>query len=297
MDEIKQYENVPLIAQKLIEGFMTGLHKSPYHGFSAEYSEHRAYNEGESIRHIDWKVFAKTDKLYTKHYEEESNLRVYFLLDTSSSMYYPAPAYDKIRFAAWASMAMAYMFHKQRDAVGLFTFCEQIVEEIKAKTSDLHMRNLFALFEKLLQPPISPQKTDLPGVIHRVVKKIPKRSMLIIFTDLLQEHADTKALALALRHCQHYAHEVLLFHIMHEKTEKELQLDERPYLFRPLEGGKIVRVHPRQVQKDYQKKIAHYLQNMQHLCGKGGACYLPADVSEPFERIFFECIARRARMR
>ena len=231
LDDIKQYENVQLIAKKLIEGFMTGLHKSPYHGFSAEYSEHRAYNYGESVQHIDWKIYAKTEKLYVKRYEEESNLRVYFLLDVSSSMYYPSPTFDKIRFALWATMAMAYLFHKQRDAVGFFSFSEMVVDELKAKTSPVHLQAIFARFQKLLSPPVTPKKTELPNVLHQVAQRIPRRSMVVVFTDLLQNDGNITALSPALAHCRHHAHEVLLFHVVHEATEKNLQLENRPYFF------------------------------------------------------------------
>ena len=296
LEAVKGYEDLQLVAKKLIEGFITGLHKSPYHGFSVEYSEHRAYNYGEPIRHIDWRAYTRTEKFYVKRYEEETNLRAYFLLDVSSSMYYPAPDFDKMRFSVWAAAALLHLLHRQRDAVGAFSFSEAIVGQVEAKTSGVHLPSVFSFLHKLLSPPPAPRKTALPEVLHQVARRIPGRSMVILFTDLCQHDEPVQALSLALEHCRHCAHEVLIFHITHEKTEKDLQLENRPYFFHPLEGGRRLRLNPLDVQKDYQKKMKVRLHEVQNVCGAAGASFLPADVGDSFEKVFLACLARRAKM-
>ena len=160
LDDVKQFSNIELLAKQMVEGFITGLHKSPYHGFSVEFAEHRLYNTGESTRHVDWKIFAKTDRLYTKRYEEETNLRCQIVIDQSSSMYYPEHNFGKMRFSVLAGAALTYLLHKQRDAVGLHTFSDKLELETPVKSSASHIHKLFIQFNHLLEKQKTEKYTD-----------------------------------------------------------------------------------------------------------------------------------------
>ena len=186
INKLKEYANVEMLARQLVEGFITGLHKSPYHGFSVEFAEHRLYNYGESTRHIDWKVFAKTDRLYTKRYEEETNLRCFIAVDTTSSMYYPQPGFGKIKFSILAGAAISFLLQKQRDAVGLFSFSNEINYQSQVKSTSSHVHQLLLKYQELFEQPPVHHQTNVAEVLHEIAGKIPKRSLVVIFSDMLQ---------------------------------------------------------------------------------------------------------------
>ena len=213
IDKLKEFSNIEMLARQMVEGFITGLHKSPYHGFSVEFAEHRLYNYGESTRHIDWKVFAKTDRLYTKRYEEETNLRCFLVLDNSSSMYYPEPGYGKIKFSILAAAALAFLLQKQRDAVGLYTFSDQIEVQTEVKSTATHVHKLLLELQKLFDGEKTSKRTNVPSVLHQIAKKIHKRSLVIIFSDMFQRTENQDEMFSALQHLKHNRHEVLLFHV------------------------------------------------------------------------------------
>ena len=172
LEDIKHLGNIELLARQMVEGFITGLHKSPYHGFSVEFAEHRLYNTGESTRHIDWKLYAKTDRLYTKRYEEETNLRCQLVIDQSSSMYYPETNFGKMRFSVLASAALTYLLHKQRDAVGLHTFSSQLELETPVKSSASHVHKLFLMLNELLNKPKTEKRTNVAAILNQLAQKI-----------------------------------------------------------------------------------------------------------------------------
>ena len=177
-----------MLARQLVEGFITGLHKSPYHGFSVEFAEHRLYNYGESTRHIDWKVFAKTDRLYTKRYEEETNLRCRILIDASSSMQHKGGAeLSKLQCSTWCAAVFLQLLKKQRDAVGLDVFDETIFQSSSMASSGRHYRDLMLKLSNLLSHSSSNKTTDLPKAIHQLARQMHRRSMVVIFTDLLSQ--------------------------------------------------------------------------------------------------------------
>ena len=215
---IHSFENLEFLARQLVDGFITGLHQSPYHGFSVEFSEHRLYNPGESTRHIDWKVFARTDKLFVKRYEEETNLRAHILLDVSPSMYYPAPSHDKLKFSILAAAALTTLLTRQRDAVGLVTFANTIELQTPVRSTSTHRHTLLLALQQLLERPPAPKTgrgTDVAGTIHAIAQQIPKRSLVILFSDMLgQGTAEQDAALAALQHLKHQHHEVLLFHVL-----------------------------------------------------------------------------------
>ena len=200
IQEVHRISGLEFLARQVVEGFITGLHKSPFHGFSVEFAEHRIYNSGESTRHIDWKLFGRTDKLFVKRYEEETNLRCQIVIDRSPSMYYPEKSTsgklppNKVSFAAYAAAAFVYMLKKQRDAVGLTVFADAIESQTPAKSSVAHQKLIFSQLEKLLQSwkPEMKGKTSAVEALHRVAESVHKRSLIVVFTDLFDSGRNNK---------------------------------------------------------------------------------------------------------
>ncbi|MDH5598641.1 MAG: DUF58 domain-containing protein, partial [Cyclobacteriaceae bacterium] len=226
---IKEFGNIEFLARQMVEGFITGLHKSPYHGFSVEFAEHQLYNTGESTKHIDWKVYARTDRLYTKRYEEETNLRCMLLIDHSPSMYYPKETKGKLLFSILAGASIAYLLHKQRDAVGLCTFSDEIEDKTEIKSTRTHLNKILLLLENLMHTEKPAKATNVAKVLHEVAETIHRRSLIILFSDMFDSDTDIDDLFSALQHLKHKEHEVLLFHVTDYATEHDLNFEERPY--------------------------------------------------------------------
>jgi len=297
LSKVRKYGNIEFLARQLVEGFITGLHKSPYHGFSVEFAEHRLYNSGESTRHIDWKAYGKTDRLYTKRYEEETNLRCHILLDSSSSMYYPLDNYGKITFSILAAASLAYMLQRQRDAVGLTTFAEEIEQNTPVKSTPGHVHTLMLQLEQLLQRPPTGKKTAVSRVLHQVADKIHKRSLVIIFSDMFENMEDSDAMFSALQHLKHNNHEVLLFHVFDSVTETELNFKDRPYIFKDIESGEKVKVHPSQVRDFYQQSIKTYFDKLKLRAGQYKIDFVEADISRGIEGILQAYLVKRSKMK
>ena len=291
----KQYQSLDFIAKSIVEGFIHGLHRSPYRGFSVEYAEHRIYNPGESTRHIDWKVFAKTDRLYTKSYDAETNLRAYLVLDISSSMYYPVPGYNKMKFSTYTSAALTYLFQKQRDGIGLFTFNEQIKDELPAQSTTTHTRHLLTYLDKILRNPLKHQSTALAESIHHIATKIPRRSLVIIFSDFLTT-THQEAVYTALHHLRYKQHEVVLFHITDRATEEELKFADRPHIFYDLETQGRVSLNPSEIREQYQKQRSAWQAEVEARCGLLGVTFFQVDVEEPFAKSLLTCLMKRSEM-
>ncbi|MCR5889280.1 DUF58 domain-containing protein [Hymenobacter sp. J193] len=291
---IRSFENLEFLARQLVEGFITGLHQSPYHGFSVEFSEHRLYNPGESTRHLDWKVLARTDKLFVKRYEEETNLRCHLLLDVSPSMYYPAPDFDKLRFSILCAAALCTLLQRQRDAVGLVTFADQVELQTPVRSTSTHRHTLLLTLQQLLQRPVVRRPTDVAAVIHQIAQQIPKRSLVILFSDMLGRAPEeqTEALA-ALQHLRHQQHEVLLFHVMDRATEADFAFQERPYLFEDLETGQTIKLQPNQVREQYRAAMQRYEHELALRCGQYKIDFVPVDIREPFDKVLYAYLVKR----
>lgn len=295
--KIREYGNIEFLAKQLVEGFITGLHKSPFHGFSVEFAEHRLYNTGESTRYIDWKVFAKTDRLYVKRYEEETNLRCHLLIDTSSSMYYPEKSNGKMTFSIMAAGALAYTLQKQRDAVSLTTFSEGIEIQTPIKSTASHIHKIFLDLESLLQKPKPNKKTSVVETLHEIAEKIHKRSLVVIFSDMFEDINNTERLFSAMQHLRHNLHEVLLFHVTDKNTEEEFNFDERPYEFIDLETGEKVKVQPSQVKSHYQAAIKEFYHDLRLKCGQYKIDFVEADISQGFDQILSAFLVKRGKMK
>jgi uncharacterized protein (DUF58 family) len=297
-DEIKQSGNLELLARQLVEGFITGLHKSPYHGFSVEFAEHRLYNEGQSTRHIDWKVFARTDRLYTKQYEEETNLRCLLVLDCSPSMYYPRETAEKIRFSINAASALAYLLHRQRDAVGLCLFSDKIEDYTPIKSTSSHLDKLFNLLDRKLQEKdVRNGGTNVSRVLHEVAEKTHRRSLIIIFSDMFEGAERHEELFKALQHLKHNKHEVLLFHVSDHDTELQFKFDDRPYEFVDLENGERIKLNPMEIRSRFEKHAAALHQELKMKCNQLKIDFISANSRMNYFQVLQSYLIKRAKMR
>ena len=297
LQKIREISNLELLARQLVEGFITGLHKSPYHGFSVEFAEHRLYNTGESTKDIDWKVYARTDKLFSKRYEEETNLRCTILIDNSSSMYYPKENNGKITFSVMAAAAIGFMLQRQRDAIGITTFSDQIELQTQVKSTHSHLHKILIQLEQLLQAPQKEKKkTCIPEVLHQIANKIHKRSLVIIFSDMFDNIEQVQELINGLQHLKYNNHEVLLFHVVDKKTEFDFDFEERPYNFIDLETKEELKLHPSQVKDFYVKQVNSYFQDLAIKCGQLKIDFIAADINDDFDKVLYAYLIKRGKM-
>ncbi|GAA5027115.1 hypothetical protein GCM10011506_13390 [Marivirga lumbricoides] len=297
LEKLPEIPALDLLAKQLVEGFITGLHKSPFHGFSVEFAEHRLYNTGESTRHIDWKVYAKTDRLYTKRYEEETNLRAYILLDSSSSMYYPEKNYGKIRFSILAAAALAYLLQKQRDAVGLITFSDKINTFTEVKSTNAHLQNIFIILQNLLQQEPKKEVTELSETLHLVAEKIHRRSLVIIFSDLMTKADQLEDFFKSIQHIKHNKHEVLFFQVNDPATELEFEMEDRPYLFEDLESGEQMKLNPNQVKSWYKEKTEAYYQEIEMKCHQYKIDLTRVNINDDLQKVLAGFLIKRGKMK
>ena len=296
LQKIREIGRLDLLAKQLVEGFITGLHKSPYHGFSVEFAEHRLYNTGESTKNIDWKVYARTDRLFTKRYEEETNLRCQILIDNSSSMYYPVDSLSKIKFSTLAAAALAHLLQKQRDAFGLVTFSSEIEIQTQVKSTRTHLNKVFISLQDLINEKPILKKTSISEILHQIANKIHKRSLVIIFSDMFDDRNNSQELFNALHHLKHNQHEVILFHVTDKETEFNFSFDDRPYEFIDLETNEKMRIQTSEIRESYAAAMNHYYHDLKMKCGQYKIDFVEADVKEDFDKILLSYLIKRTRM-
>jgi uncharacterized protein (DUF58 family) len=297
-DSIKALSNLEFIAKQVVEGFITGLHKSPFHGFSVEFAEHRLYNSGESTRHIDWKLYGRTEKLFVKRFEEETNLRCQLVIDTSASMWYPADKpYNKITFAVQAAACFIEMLSKQRDASGLTLFSNNVELHTQAKSSLTHRKLLFASLENLLKKDKkeATKATDAVSALHHIAEAIHKRSLVIIFSDMLD--GEGEKLISALQHLRHNKHEVILFHVTDKQHELDFEFDNGLYTFIDMESGEEVKLFPSQVKSHYTRLMGNYKNNLKLKCGQFNIDFVEADINLGFTQVLLPFLIKRDKMK
>jgi uncharacterized protein (DUF58 family) len=302
--QFEQYSSLEFLAKQVVEGFITGLHKSPFHGFSVEFAEHRLYNSGESIRNIDWKLFGRSDRLYVKRFEEETNLRCQVFIDNSSSMYYPSGAGsgiqspNKIVFSVYLTAALLFLLRKQRDAAGISIFSDEIELHTQCKSSSVHYKYLFSELEKLLHPHTAEtrKKTSLAKVIHELAERIHKRSLVLIFSDMFENSDQTEELFPALQHLKHNKHEVVVFHVLDKKKELEFQYENRPYKFIDMESGQEVRLFPEEVRRQYLSGIEQFRKDLVLRCGQYKIDLVEADINSSFHQVLLPYLVKRSSM-
>lgn len=297
LSEINQNVSLELLARQLVEGFITGLHKSPYHGFSVEFAEHRLYNDNESTRHIDWKVYARTDRLFTKRYEEETNLRCLIALDASPSMFYPRESRSKIRFSVFAASAIAYLLHRQRDAVGLCLFSDKIETLTPVKSTPTHLEKVFALLNQVAANEPQPSASQVGQVLHEIAEKIHKRSLVVIFSDMFDSQEDPDEVFKALQHLKHNKHEVIVFHVMDHATELDFNFEDRPIEFIDLENGEKIKLNPGDIKTHYRAESARFHRSLKMRCNQYKIDFVEADVQSDFNTILQTYLIKRTKMR
>ncbi|HRL72435.1 MAG TPA: DUF58 domain-containing protein [Flavobacterium sp.] len=298
IEKISSFQHLELLANQVVEGFISGMHKSPFHGFSAEFAEHKVYNVGESTKHIDWKLFAKTDRLYTKRFEEETNLRCHIIIDNSSSMHYPKLKdgqhffENKIGFSVLASAVLMNLLKKQRDAVGLSVFSDTYEYYAPEKGSDRHHRMVLNALENLLVDSKVEKNTDTITFLHQIAEKIHRRSMIILFTDMFQS-GNQEALFNALQHLKHNKHKVVLFHVVDTKTELNFDFDNAPRKFIDVETGEEVAIFADNVKEEYEKQVERYFKKLDLTCSQNRIKYIPVNVNESFEKILMTYLVEK----
>jgi len=296
LEQLAAFDNLEFLARQVVEGFITGLHKSPYHGFSVEFSEHRLYNTGESTRNLDWKLYARTEKLFVKRFEEETNLRCQLVIDASGSMYFPNQEQSKLRFSVYAAAALLHLFKRQRDAVGLSVFAQELEVHLKARSSAAHHQLMLSELEKLLNSNIRQQSTRAVEALHEIAEIAHPRSLVVLFSDMFEPGAHADALFAALQHLRHNKHEVLLFHVLHGPQELELAYENRPHLFVDMESGAALKINPVTIQEAYRERIRQFRQDLLLKCGQYRIDFVEADVSAGFYPVLQQYLMKRSRL-
>lgn len=296
LKDARQFSNIEFLAKQVVEGFITGMHKSPFHGFSVEFAEHRQYNTGESTKHIDWKVFAKTDKLYNKRYDEETNLRCTILLDTSPSMYYPLPQNDKIKFGIIAAASIILMLQKQRDSVQLITFDSEISYQSMMKSTGIHANELMQKLEQIFQTKSEAKNSNVAHLINQIAKTSHRRSLIIILTDFYDNINQTEALLDSFKHLKHNKHEILAFHIKHSQTEENLDFEDKNTMFVDAETGEKIKTNPANVREEYSKIMNNFMQNMKLKARQYKIDFVEANISDDFRNILLPYFIKRSKM-
>ncbi len=302
--DVKNLGNLDLLAKQVVEGFIIGLHKSPFHGFSVEFAEHRLYNPGESTKNMDWKVYARSDKLFIKRFEEETNLRCQIVIDTSSSMYFPETPkknakghVNKLQFSALAAASLMNLLKKQRDAFGLSLFDTAVNTHTRCKVSTTHYRLLLTYLDELIRNPERNRKTSAAAALHQIADSVHKRSMVMIFSDMFEQSDDSEALFSALQHLKHAKHEVVLFHVVDKSKEINFEFENRPYIFEDLETGETVRLQSNQVKEYYKEQVLKYNEALKVKCLQYKIDFVEADINEGFKPILQSYLVKRGKMR
>lgn len=296
--ELQDFGNLELLSQQVVEGFITGLHKSPFHGFSVEFAEHKLYNTGDSVKNVDWKLFGRTDKLFVKRFEEETNLRCQIVLDVSSSMYYPDKKFNKLLFSVYASASLMYLLKKQRDAFGLSFFSEQLELTSAAKSTTAHQQYLFSELEKLMKRNTNGSRTDVASALHQIAEQIHKRSLVIIFSDMLDGESEDglNKIFSALQHLKHNKHEIILFNVLDHKMELAFEFENRPHTFIDIESGEEIKLHPNDVRASYLEAINLYHKEIKLKCAQYKIDFIDADIHSGFYQILHSYLIKRAKM-
>jgi uncharacterized protein (DUF58 family) len=284
---VSKLANLDLIARLVVEGFITGLHRSPYHGFSVEFAEHRPYYPGDDLRHLDWKVYAKTNRFYLKEFEEETNLKAYLLIDASASMGYSSGGVTKLQYALYLAAALAYLMIHQRDAAGLVTFDDHIRRYLPPRSVFSYLTQIF----KELQATYSSSATDVAGTLHQMAERIHRRGLVMLFSDLLD---DPQKIISGLRHFRHNHHEVLVFHIL-DPLERSFAF-RHDGLFVDLESGEKMETQPWHIRGDYRRLVEEHIALLKRSCRENRIDYVLMESSQPFDAALLQYLGKRKRL-
>ncbi len=302
-EELEKYKSLELFARQVVEGFITGFHKSPFHGFSVEFAEHRQYNTGESTRHIDWKLYARTDKLFVKRYEEETNLRCHLILDHSGSMYFPLQGQcdlrhpNKLTFAVYATALLVELLQRQRDAFGLTLFSNQVNLQTDVRSGVIHQHHLYGVLSELLTPvqgdKMERHGTQLAETLHLMAERMHRRSMVVLFTDAFIDDVQRELLFDALRHLRYNKQEVLLFHTIDRALEVDFNFGRKPLQFIDMESNRRLKLFPNQVAEAYRIQMTRQVDELGQRALKYHIDYIPVDVAQGFEQVMLPYLLHR----
>lgn len=292
------FENLEFLARQVVEGFIVGLHKSPFHGFSVEFAEYRLYNRGDNLKHIDWKVFGRTDKLFTKKYEEETNLRCQLVIDVSSSMHYPQEKdqVNKLHFSLLSAASILSILKKQLDAGGITFFNHEIETHTPCKSNPVHYRHLYTLLENKINYQAPQKNTNTATVLHQLAEQLHKRSLVVIFSDMLDSMGDLNALLDALQHLRHNKHEVVLFLVQDKHHEVDFEFPNRPFEFVDMESGERIKLNTNEIQASYREQMNAYREKLTLHCGQFGIDWVDADIRQGYDQILKAYLLKRNKM-
>lgn len=300
------FTSLELLASQVVEGFLTGLNRSPFHGFSVEFAEHRQYNQGESVRHVDWKLYGRTDRLFVKKFQEETNLRCHILIDASSSMLFPVMSridmnhLNKLAFSVCASAALMNLLVRQRDAVGFHFFSSSENFQTEVRSSRSYLKYQLGELEKRFRTSIfNPQTgvgSDIVATLHQAAEQIHKRSLIILFSDMFDGQEDMNSMFDALQHLKYHQNEVLLFHVTRKSQEQDLAFAEKHCCFIDMETGKELRLNPSEVKDLYRERYGAYLDSLKMKCAQYGIDFIDADVDDGFVPVLQQYMLKRSRI-
>lgn len=286
-DVVSRLGKLDLIARLVVEGFIIGLHRSPYHGFSVEFAEHRQYMPGDDTKHIDWKVYGKTERFYIKEFEEETNLKCYILLDISASMGFKSTEISKLQYGIYLSAALSYLMLNQQDAAGLVTFDQEIRTYLPPKAVSSYLRQLLLTLHRCK----SSQKTNISGAFHQMADRIKRRGLIIVISDLLDDSASVLS---GLKHFRHNNHEVIVFHLL-DPAERDFDF-QGDVMFEDIETGDQILTQPAHIRKEYRRTFSRFVHRFQKECRENRIDYVLMDTSDPFDKALIEYLGKRQRI-
>ncbi len=284
---VSRIGKLDLIARLVVEGFIIGLHRSPYHGFSVEFAEHRQYMPGDELKYLDWKVYGRTDRYYVKEFEEETNLKCYILLDTSASMGYKSGKISKLQYGVYLSAALTYLMINQQDAVGLVTFDQKIRRYLPPKAVKSYLKQILLELHRAK----SSRRTNVGNTFHQMAERIKRRGLIIVLSDLFD---DPDTILSGLKHFRHNKHEVIVFQIL-DPRERSFDFHGE-IIFEDLETRQQINTQPDHIRLDYRQELENYMKRMRKECLENRIDYVLMDTSEPFDKALFEYLVKRKRI-
>ncbi len=294
-DKIYSLGGLEFLAKQVVEGFITGLHKSPFHGFSVEFSEHRLYNPGESVKDIDWKLFARTDKLFVKQFEEETNLRCQLVIDASSSMFFPKNDFNKFRYSVFASAALIHLLRQQRDAFGLTMVDEDIQFHLPAKSSLAQQKVLMSRLEEQISNPPQLHGSNLTQRLHDLAEILPKRSLVVLFSDFL-DSSSSEEIQAAWQHLKFKKHEVIIFQVLDEKHEFDFEYSDRPHVFVDLESGEKIKMQPKEYEQSFKDFTLQKRKELEEIALGLKIDFVNFDINQGFDTVLMTYLNKRSKM-
>lgn len=299
-ESLAQFGNLEILAKQVVEGFITGMHKSPFHGFSVEFAEHRLYNKGESTKHIDWKLYARSEKLFTKKYEEETNLRCQLVLDCSSSMLFPRDSkkLNKLEYSVYCIASLLELLKKQRDAIGLSLFSNKLDLHTPAKSSTRHLKLIYQKLEEQMTnfEEGNSKTTSTIQALHDIAELTHKRSLVVVFSDFLDDPSKTDEFFQAIQHLKHNKHEVVIFHVVDKENEIDFELANRPHNLIDMETGEKIKLQPSQIKATYKDQITRYFKEIETKCKQYAVDFTQVDIQQDFNFVLSKYLIKRGKI-